>query len=141
MTDNINTNVNTSINTNVSPPEDRSSLLPLSAYTEGAVYEAPEGYEVPEGSSSVRENAKIYGIKCDTRTDNSILLSFVSVERDTQKAILLTVVDQKSGEVIEEWFPKSVCSNLDTVSHHINVWDKFMKDQKPYLILTEEDAS
>jgi len=134
MTDNI----NISINISISPPEDRSSLLPLSSYTEGAVYEVPEG---SEGSSSIRENAKIYGIKCDTRTDNSILLSFVSVERDTQKAILLNVVDQKSGEIIEEWFPKSVCSNLDTVSHHINVWDKFMKDQKPYLILTEEDAS
>tara|TARA_R110000764_G_scaffold58467_3_gene127095 strand:+ start:6365 stop:6775 length:411 start_codon:yes stop_codon:yes gene_type:complete len=76
------------------------------------------------------------GIKYDIRISSSIELSFESVETDTDKAILLNIFNENTGEVVEEWFPKKLCSNLDEHACTIRVWDVFAKDKKGHLFPT-----
>jgi hypothetical protein len=82
-----------------------------------------------------------YDVKYDTRIATSIQLSFESIETDTPKAILLNIINENTGELIEEWFPKKLCSNLDEAACTIRVWEVFAKDKKGHLFPeTEAEA-
>jgi hypothetical protein len=82
-----------------------------------------------------------YDVKYDTRIATSIQLSFESIETDTTKAILLNILNENTGELIEEWFPKKLCSNLDEAACTIRVWEVFAKDKKGHLFPeTEAEA-
>jgi hypothetical protein len=74
-----------------------------------------------------------YSVKYDTRISTSIKLSFKSIETDTTKAILLNIFDENTGELVEEWFPKKLCSNLDEAACTIRVWEVFARDKKGHL--------
>lgn len=74
-----------------------------------------------------------YGIKVDSRTATSTELKFQSIEADTNKAILLNIVQEYTGEELQEWFPKKLCSNLDTANCTIRVWSVFLEDKKAHL--------
>ena len=73
------------------------------------------------------------GIKYDSRIATSLELSFESVETDTTKAILFNIFDENTGRVVEEWFPKKLCSNLDEHACTVRVWEVFAKDKKGHL--------
>lgn len=105
-------------------PAHMNESPPLSAYEEEKGENGSTGYT--------------YGIKVDSRTANCILLTFVEVVAETQKAICLAVLDHDTEQVIEDWFPKKLCSNMNTVKKTVHVWDVFMEEHKADLIPPEQ---
>lgn len=107
---------------NDTPPDRFNESPPLAAYVQDAS-------SLPAAPA---QNA--YGIKTDSRTANSILLQFVEVMAETPKAICLKVLDHDTEQLIEDWFPKKLCSNMNTVKNEVHVWDVFMEQHKADLI-------
>jgi len=99
---------------------------------------SPESYAADHAPADSSNEQHSYGIKNDSRTANSILLNFTEVKADTPKAICLTLLDYDTGELIEEWFPKKLCSNMNTVANTVHVWDVFMNEHKVDLIPPEQ---
>lgn len=64
-------------------------------------------------------------------------LKFHELVKDTTKAICLCFLESDTGEAVDEWFPKGVCANLNLTDNTVYVWDKFLRDAKPYF-LTED---
>lgn len=98
-----------------------------------AAYHEEELGEVPVSTTPPNFFFNQYDIKYDARIATSLELSFESIENDTTKAILLNIFDENTGKVVEEWFPKKLCSNLDEAACTIRVWDVFAKDKKGHL--------
>jgi hypothetical protein len=82
-----------------------------------------------------------YSIRYDTRIASSLELNFESIEAHTPKAILLNIFNENTGEVLAEWFPKKLCSNLDDFACTIRVWEVFAKDKKKHLFPDTEAES
>tara|TARA_R110002153_G_scaffold156522_1_gene308485 strand:- start:460 stop:900 length:441 start_codon:yes stop_codon:yes gene_type:complete len=73
------------------------------------------------------------GIKYDARTSSSLELNFESIETDTTKAILFNIFDENTGNILQEWFPKKLCSNLNEDAYSVRVWNVFANDKKKHL--------
>ena len=74
------------------------------------------------------------GIKYDLRTDSSVEIKFQNmVVRTTERAVLLNIMHPTTGEMLEEWFPKKLCSNLDEAAGTIRCWTVFAEDTKKHL--------
>jgi hypothetical protein len=115
--------------------------LPLPAHMrESMPIDTKPAFSFPSEAASISHPSDIpanfqnpYGVKYDTRISTSIELGFESVETDTAKALLLNIFDENTGKVLEEWFPKKLCSNLDEHACTIRVWEVFAKDKKGHL--------
>jgi len=79
------------------------------------------------------------GIKYDTRIATSTPIVFQSIERCTERAILLNILNTNTGEMLEEWFPKKLMSNLDESACTIRCWTVFAEDKKQHLWAEAED--
>jgi hypothetical protein len=74
-------------------------------------------------------------LKVDSRTGSAAKLKYVGdIVAESDKAICFRVCDYTNGGWYDEWFPKSICSNLDPIEQTFWVWIKFLEDTKPDLI-------
>ena len=61
----------------------------------------------------------------------SVQIPFVEVKHMTHEgdkesgAILFTLLDLSTGEVVEKWIPKKLCTNLHPEGYYIYVWNVF----------------
>lgn len=117
-------------NKDATPPDRFNESPPLSAYD----YFSSPGKDTTDTGN---DTGNAYGIKIDSRTDSAILLHFHEVKAETAKAICLAVTDYTTGQVMDDWFPKKLCSNMNTVKNCVHVWDVFMKEHKADLIPPE----
>ena len=74
-----------------------------------------------------------YGIRYDSRVLTATKLNFLAIMASTERAILLELMHPVTGEILEEWFPKKICQNLDEGECTILVWNQFLNDQKQHL--------
>ena len=105
------------MNSNETPPAHMDESPPLA------------DYERDETVNS-EPAALTYGIKVDSRTDQSVLLTFIEVATETPKAICLTCFSYEDSIVKDTWLPKKLCSNMNTIAKTINVWDVFFNEHK-----------
>ncbi len=109
-------------------PPDRE-LPPLSAYSEenidGAQHVPTDA--VLAGSATT---GFTYGIRTDSRTASSYLLTFISVNAETPKAICLASLNFTSDTVEDLWLPKKLLSNMDSIAKTVCVWNVFMIQYK-----------
>ena len=77
----------------------------------------------------------------------AIKLCFVDVEHITQQgnqaggAILFTLLDLTTGEVVEKWVPKKLCSNLHPEGRWIWVWEVFVQQHLRQFIAELQDET
>jgi hypothetical protein len=108
------------------PPLWATESVPTSLYQEKSVNDIPEQYKNDSG------------IRFDVRVGTSTQVKFQSIERCTERAILLNILPCGVGEMLEEWFPKKVCTNLNESDCTIRVWTIFLEAQKAHIY---EDSS
>jgi len=94
---------------------------------------APMPVAVQEGTPVPEEYNNDFGIRYDTRTGSSIELKFDSIEADTDKAILINITNTSTGEMLVEWFPKKLMTNLNESNCTIRCWSVFAEDKKAHL--------
>lgn len=78
----------------------------------------------------------------------SVQIPFVEVKHMTHEgdkesgAILFTLLDLSTGEVVEKWIPKKLCTNLHPEGYYIYVWNVFAQQHlsKFYMEQTDEDT-
>ena len=60
--------------------------------------------------------------------ESYIELVYVELEHKTNKAVLVTLVAQDTGEALSRWFPKAVCRNMNATQNCMYVWVDFLED-------------
>lgn len=85
-----------------------------------------QGSWLEDCKSMIRHNGNI------TYVERSMVqIPFVTVEHMTQEgdeeagAILFTLADLTTGEIVDQWIPKKLCTNLNPEGYYIYVWDVF----------------
>lgn len=85
-----------------------------------------QGSWLEDCKSMIRYNGNI------TYVERSMVqIPFVTVEHMTQEgdeeagAILFTLADLTTGEIVDQWIPKKLCTNLHADEQYIYVWDVF----------------
>tara|TARA_R110002153_G_scaffold2684_6_gene12957 strand:+ start:606 stop:998 length:393 start_codon:yes stop_codon:yes gene_type:complete len=85
-----------------------------------------KGSWLEDCKSMIKHNGNI------TYVERSMVqIPFVTVEHMTQEgdeeagAILFTLLDLSTGEIVDQWIPKKLCTNLHAGSQYIYVWDVF----------------
>ena len=77
------------------------------------------------------------------RLSESTQLHYVELIHYTQErnkqagALLVSICNQDTGEIEEHWFPKKLCSNLDTALSTFYCWTPFLETNKNSLIPDE----
>ena len=85
-----------------------------------------KGSWLEDCKSMVKHNGNITYVE-----KGAIKIPFVTVDHMTQEgnneagAILFTLLDLTTGEVVEKWIPKTLCSNLHPEGYYIYVWSVF----------------
>tara|TARA_R110000772_G_C13014992_1_gene409842 strand:- start:152 stop:538 length:387 start_codon:yes stop_codon:yes gene_type:complete len=88
--------------------------------------EGNKGGWLADCASMIKHNGNITYIE-----QGSVKLPFVTVEHMTQEgnkeggAILFTLLDLTTGEIVDQWIPKKLCTNLLAGSQYIYVWGVF----------------
>jgi hypothetical protein len=115
----------------------------LAAYEEYQAMQAetpeppsPAPYQLPgnpagrtHGSEPILEDSRLK-VEPPSRLVSSYLISFEAILHITKESAyegaILLELPVASGELVEVWLPKKLCSNLDIDAQTVCVWDKFM---------------
>ncbi len=91
----------------------------------------------PEPGEEEHKNAhyeKLIDKQQPSRLEGSIKFPFVDIvhltkeEHKKQGAVLLELLDKKTGEIVEKWVPKKLCRNLCAEGYTIYIWDEFVQN-------------
>ena len=102
----------------------------------------------PNYPSPIPDSPYWYQVKIEhpSRLGSSICIKFLEFKMATKEedknagAVLLSLVDTETGEVIEKWLPKKLCANMDLDAGTVWVWNKYnWRGVVPELAEQDED--
>lgn len=119
---------------------DNEGIIDLSAIARGTNSYSKAEQEVRYYGESVRaeedtsQYSPILKIEPTDRLSSAIKILFEKFKRETDKGFCVSLLNRRTDEYVDEWFPKKLCSNLDFAEQTFYCWEVFMAAAKPHLL-------